>query len=197
MADLDDRLKATDPVRGLSDADLSPAVLTMWRRAQAGSSARPARRRWRIAIPLIATAVVTTGGAMAVPMTMGIGEDNTLVQPDANIPIEYTTLSGAEVSCSYLVYLGDDVRTARDSEVAEVLGGTDWTGIGQDIYDYAISHPRGPVDGEEWTNDSPEVRYLHSFILAIQPMVEGRLPADLQGDVDTWRMTSTCKGPFR
>ena len=89
------------------------------------------------------------------------------------------------------------MRTTHDSEVGAVLGATDWTGVGQDIYDHAISNPVVPADGEVWTNDSPETRDLSSFIQAVQPVVEGRLPADLQGDVDMWRMTSTCEGPYR
>lgn len=140
---------------------------------------------------------IPLGRDRRVPESIGIGEQGTVVEPDARIPITYTTLSGTEVSCSYLVYLGDDVRTTRDSEIGAVLGETDWTGVGQDIYDYAISNPRGPVDDETWTNDSPETRDAHSFMLALLPTIEGRLPVDLQGEVGTWRMTSTCKGPFR
>ena len=146
---------------------------------------------------MIVVALVATGAAIVfpIPTTMSIGGQT--VEPDARIPISYTTASGMEVTCQYLVYLGDDVRTTHDSEVGAVLGETDWTGVGQDIYDYAISHPAAPANGEEWTNDSPETRDLSSFIYAVQPVVEGRLPADLQGDVDIWRMTSTCEGPYR
>lgn len=197
MTSLDDRLKDADPARGFSDAGLSPHVLAMWERAQSSPPARSPRRRWRIAIPLIAVALVSTGAAIVAPITIGIGEQGTIVEPDAQIPISYTTASGTEVTCSYLVYLGDDVRTTRDSEVGAVLADTDWTGVGQEIYDRAISNPRGPVDGEVWTDDSPETRDLTSFIHAVQPVVEGRLPADLQGDVGVWRMTSSCEGPFR
>lgn len=197
MTSLDDRLKDTDPARSFSDAGLSPQVLAMWERAKSRPPARSARRRWLIAIPVIAVALVSTGAAIAVPMTMGIGEQGTIVEPDAQIPISYTTASGTEVTCSYLVYLGDDVRTTRDSEVGAILANTDWTGVGQDIYDRAISNPRAPLDGEVWTNDSPEIRDENSFIQAVLPVVEGRLPADLQGTVDVWRMTSTCAGPYR
>ena len=156
MTSLDDRLKDADPARGFSDADFSPQVLAMWERAQSGTPGRPRRKRWRVAIPVIALAVVTTGGAIAVPMTMRIGEQGTIVEPDAHIPINYTTLSGTDVFCSYRVYLGDDVRTTRDGEVAAVLGNTDWTGVGQDIYDHAISNPRGPVDGEPRSSQTSE-----------------------------------------
>jgi len=48
------------------------------------------------------------------------------------------------------------VRTTRDGEVAAVLGNTDWTGVGQDIYDHAISNPRGPVDGEPRSSKTSE-----------------------------------------
>ena len=197
MTSVDDRLKDADPARGLSDAALSPGVLAMWERAQSSPPVRPSRRRWRIAIPVIVVALVATGAAIAfpIPTTMSIGGQT--VEPDARIPISYTTASGTEVTCQYLVYLGDDVRTTHDSEVGAVLGATDWTGVGQDIYDHAISNPVVPADGEVWTNDSPETRDLSSFIQAVQPVVEGRLPADLQGDVDIWRMTSTCEGPYR
>jgi len=199
MTSLDDRLKDTDPARELSDAALSPLVIAMWERAQSSPPARSPRKRWRITIPVIVLALVSTGAAIAfpIPTTMSIGEQGTIVEPDARIPINYTTTSGREVTCQYLVYLGDDVRTTRESEVAAILGETDWTSVGQDIYDYAINNARGPVDGELWTNDSPEINDAHSFILAVQPVVEGRLPADMQGDVDTWRMTSTCEGPYR
>jgi hypothetical protein len=197
MATVDDRLKNSDPAQAISDAGLSPVVLAAWERVKSSPPARLPRRKWRIAVPLIAVALVSTGAAIVVPMTISIGEQNTTVEPDAQIPIDYTTASGKEVTCSYLVYLGDDVRTSRDSDVGAILGNTDWTGVGQDIYDHAISNPRGPVDGEVWTEDSPEARDLTSFVLAVLPVVEGRLPVDLQGEVGTWRMTSTCEGPYR
>lgn len=197
MTDLDDRMKKADPAHGLTDANLLPQILAMWERAQSTSPSPQRRRKWRIAIPVIAVALVATGAAVAVPTVLGIGEQNTIVDPDVQIPISYETASGTTVSCAYALYLGDDVRTPDDEHVATVLAGTDWTGLGQDIHDYAVSNPRVPQDGEVWTSDSVEMRDAISFKLAVVPMIERRLPSDLQGVVEVWRTASTCKGPFR
>lgn len=192
MIDLDDRMNNADPAKGLSDANLSPTVLAMWERAQSASPSPSRRRKWRVAIPVIAVALVTTGAAVAVPrVLLSMGE------PDVQIPISYETASGTTVSCAYALYLGDDVRTPEDEHVATVLAGTDWTGLGQDIHDYAVSNPRVPQDGEVWTSDSVEMRDAISFKLAVVPMIERRLPSDLQGVVEVWRMSDTCIGPFR
>lgn len=73
MTGLDEQLKDSDPARGFEDADLAPRVQAMWARVQAGQPARPPQRRWRVALPLIAVAVLATGGAIAVPMTIVSG----------------------------------------------------------------------------------------------------------------------------
>lgn len=195
MTSLDDRMKNADPARGLNDADLTPQVLAKWARVQATSPSR--RGKWRVTIPVIAIALATTGAAVVAPTVLGVGEQNNKVEPDVQIPIRYETSSGAEVSCSYALYLGGDVRTSRDADVATIVAGTDWTGLGQDIYDFAVSSPHTPQEDGTWTNDSAETRQAISFKLSVVPMIEKRLPSDLQGVVEEWRMTDTCEGPFR
>lgn len=197
MNSLDDRIKNADPAKGLSDANLSPEILAVWERAQSTLPSRTLGRRWRIAIPLIAVALVSTGAAVVAPAVLSVGEQNTVVEPDAQIPLSYRTSSGTEVSCIYRVYLGGDVRTPDERNIGAVLADTDWTGVGQDIYDHAISNPRVPQEGEVWTNDSAETRDAISFKIAVVPMLERRLPADLRGAVGEWRSTDTCEGPFR
>ncbi|WP_148272775.1 hypothetical protein [Microbacterium testaceum] len=161
--------------------------------------APPSRpRRRRLVLPLtLAVIALSTGAALAAPIWLGVGEDATRVDPDAQIPITYTTLSGVKVDCVWAVRVGEDQRSAADDRVARALAQTDWEGIGQEIYDYAIANPRGPQPGEVWTNDTPEVRDALAFRIAVTPIIERRLPAEIRALEPGWASTSTCTGPFR
>ncbi len=201
MENFDETLKAADPARGLDTTTLTPVARAMWERAQERSNSgvrRPRRARRRILLPVgIAVAIATTGAAAATPFFLGLGEERTSVQPDAQIPIVYETLSGELVECTYSLYVGPAERSGSVVRVADALASTIWDGIGQEIYDYAMANPREPRAGETWEDRSQRARDIMSFQLAIVPIVERRLPADLQGVAEQWRSTDTCSGPFR
>lgn len=198
MSDLDDQLKAVDPARDLEDSRVSPVVHTSWAKVRSSRVELAPRRNWKLLIPAgVVVAMVSTGAAIVAPFWFSIGEKNMQVEPDAQIPISYTTVSGAEVNCTYSVYVGADNRTDAESSVATALADTDWTGVGQEIYDHAIANPRSPQPNEDWTEDSQETRDTISFKLSIVPVIEQRLPTELQGVAAQWRSTDTCNGPFR
>ncbi len=194
MPEMDDLLREADPARTLDDTHASRVVSARWETTRVTRR----KRRWRIALPLtLGIAAVCTGAAIAAPLVLFVGEEETQVEPDVVVPIEYTTISGQEVSCAYAIYLGGTERTDADERVAAALASTDWTGVGQEIYDHAVANPRGPQDGETWRHDSVGVRDAISFKIAVVPVLERRLPAGLQGSSGQWGSTDSCSGPFR
>ncbi|MDQ1121596.1 hypothetical protein [Microbacterium trichothecenolyticum] len=196
MHSADEELTAIDPARHLDDESATRLVRAAWVRAASAGPSRSSRYDWRVFVPAgLAAVAVTTGAAIAAPVWLGI--NGVHVEPDAQIPVSYTTLSGVEVSCTWAVHIGDAERTPLEERVAEALAATDWDGVGQDIYDQAIANPRVPQPGETWAVDTQEVRDAISFKLAILPVMERRLPAELQGAASHWGSTDTCTGPFR
>lgn len=136
------------------------------------------------------------GSSRVRPIVLGIdGHD---VDLDATIPITYVTTAGVIVECVYAVHLGStDGRTPDVERAAELFAERDWTGIGQEIHDWALAHPVTPGQGEEWTNDTPELRDQISFRLAVSPVLMSKLPADLQDSGIGFAGTSTCSGQLR
>lgn len=192
----DEELTAIDPARHLDDELAARLVNAAWVQAASSRPSRSSRYDWRVRLPAgLAAVAVTTGAAIAVPVWLGI--NGIQVEPDAQIPINYTTLSGVEVSCTWAVHIGDAERTPLEERVAEALAATNWDGVGQDIYEQAIANPRVPQPGETWAVDTQGTRDAISFKLAILPVVERRLPEALQGAASQWGSTDTCTGPFR
>ncbi|WP_133177901.1 hypothetical protein [Microbacterium testaceum] len=192
----DEEVGASDPARRLDDRLLARVVDEAWHRASstAPNGPRFAERRFLVPVAFAAVAV-TTGAALAVPVWLGMG--GVRVDPDVVIPIRYTTSTGVNVSCSWAVHIGEEERSPTEERVAEALRETSWDGVGQDIYDQAIENPRAPQPGETWAVDTQETRDAISFKLAILPVVERRLPTELQGAASQWGSTDTCTGPFR
>lgn len=175
----DEEFTAIDPARHLDDESAARHVRATWVRASSSTSSHASHRRWRVLLPVgLAAVAVTTGAAIVVPIWMSVDGD-TRVDPDAVIPISYTTLSGAQVHCTWAVYVGEGDRTTDEIRVAVALDATNWDGVGQDIYEQALSNPRVPQPDETWTNDRAETRDMISFKLAVLPVVERRLPAEL------------------
>lgn len=197
---LDEELRRADPAAGLRRDDATALITAM----ASGLPSQPAWKgrwwkNWRITVPIgVVSVLALTGAAIAAPLVLAVGEPDNWVEIDARIPITYETDSGVSVSCVYGLYVTSAAgRTAEDERLGEFLAKADWTGIGQEIYDYAIANPVTPQEGEVWSNDSPEVRDAISFKLAVTPVITDHVPADLLSNGSGWSSTDTCTGPFR
>ncbi len=194
----DEELRQGDPVVGLRHDEATSLITAMVGELQAGHL--PTTRwwkNWKVTVPVGVVGVLAlTGAAIAAPLVLGV--DGQWVDIDARIPITYETESGVSVSCVYGLYVSSAAgRTAEDDRLGEFLADADWTGIGQEIYDYAIANPVTPQEGEVWNNDSPEVRDAISFKLAVTPVITAHVPAELLNSGSGWSSTDTCTGPFR
>lgn len=191
-------LERADPAIGQEYAEIHALVRSMSiaaRETALGSS--PVRALWwkrrRAIIPLgIGGLVALTGAAVFVPL--GLWVNGTKVDLDAEIPIVYTTDTGAEVSCRYGFYFGDPAaRTAADEELAQFVQEHDWTGIGQRVYDEAIANPFVPGADDHLEVDNQEVRDGFSFFHALG-LVWEEIPTELQQAGLTAGGTSDCTG---
>lgn len=196
MEALDEELRQADPAARLQRERATSLIMAM----AIELPSQPARKRpwwkhWRITLPVGVVGVLAlTGATLAVPFVLGI--DGESVDIDARIPIAYVTGSGVSVDCIYGVFVSSQSgRTEEDERVAEFLADEDWSGIGQEVYDYAIAHPRTPQAGEVWNDDSAELRDAVSFKLAMTAVITAHLPPEMQGA--GWASTDTCTGPFR
>jgi hypothetical protein len=200
LGTLDEQLRAADPAARIRPDETVPLIAAM----TAQLSREPVRRRswwqnWKVTLPIGFVGVLAvTGAGIAAPLILAVGEPGNEVELDARIPITYMTESGVTVNCVYGVYLtGGSGRTVDSERAAEFLANEDWTGVGQEIYDFAIAHPVTPQEGEVWTNDTPEVRDAISFKLAVVPVISSHLPAELREVGSQLASTDTCTGPFR
>lgn len=143
----------------------------------------------------IGTALVTTAGALIVPLALGINGQQ--VDIDALIPIHYTTETGVTVDCTYGIYVGDPAdRTAADQELADYLNTQDWSGIGEEIYDQAMANPFVPGPNDDWQVDNQQIRDRFSFNRALNVIYE-RIPADLMTEGMSTGATTNCTGQLR
>jgi len=173
LADID----AADPAVGENDAELHVAVRRMAYEARLAVLAevvtqKPWWKRRRAIIPLgIAGVVALSGAALAVPLTMVV--NGTQVQPDVDIPINYTTATGVHVSCRYDVYVGDPAhRSASDERLANFLHTHDWDGIGQRIYQRALDDPFVPSPDDHLEVNDQQTRDQFSFTRATNLIFE-------------------------
>jgi hypothetical protein len=196
---LDEQLRAADPAARMRPAETVPLIAAMTTQLpREAASRRPWWKNWKVTLPIGVVGIFAlTGAGIAAPLILAVGEPENLVAIDARIPITYVTESGVTVNCVYGVYLnGPNGRTAEHERAAEFLANENWTGVGQEIYDFALAHPRAPQEGEVWTNDTPEVRDAISFKLAVIPVISSHLPADLREAGSQLASTDTCTGPF-
>lgn len=191
-------LERADPAIGEGDAEIHALVSSMSIAArETALGSPPVRAPWwrrrRAMIPLgIGGLVALTGAAVFVPL--GLWVNGTQVDLDAEIPIVYTTDTGAEVSCRYGFYFGDPAdRTAADEELAQFVQEHDWTGIGQRVYDEAIANPFVPGPDDHIEVDNQEVRDGFSFFHALG-LVWEEIPAELQQAGSSAGGTSDCTG---
>ncbi|MDF2582192.1 MAG: hypothetical protein K0R33_835 [Mycobacterium sp.] len=137
--DISDELAAADPATP-SNPTVRELVRSMSAEAERESrnNRRPFWRRRRAIMPtLIVGALALAGAAVVVPLSLWINGTQVDV---VNIPINYTTDTGIQVSCQYGIYFGDPAnRTEADEELTEFVENHDWDGIGPIV----LLHERG------------------------------------------------------
>lgn len=199
---LPSELAAADPMSGAEDAHLHALVRRTALAARAEAiAASPTtapwwkRRRTMVSFG-IAGIVALTGGALVLPLSQ-FGIDGTWVDADAIIPIKYTTDTGVDVSCRYALYFGDpEDRTPSDRQTAAFVADHDWTGIGQEMYEYAIAHPFVPGRDGGLQVDTQQARDGMSLSIAIGHHIEAAIPFQLRDERDEYMPSSVtdCQG---
>jgi hypothetical protein len=111
-----------------------PGVRTQLRRVAMESRAlargsRPRKRVLTLAIPLLFAPVAAFG--------LAGGLEPRLI-PDYVMPISYVTDTGRTVECSIEFYTDESPGAVSNDVVDDNLRTSDWTGIGQRIYDLAL-----------------------------------------------------------
>ena len=196
-------LASADPVDSGDDAKLHGLVGRMAIAARdAAMNETPALTPWwkrrRIIVPLgVASVAVLSGGALLIPLSLSV--NGTKVEPDAQIPIVYTTDTGVDVSCRYEIYIGEPgSRDADDLQLADFMDNHDWAGIGQRIYEYAIANPFAPGPDGGMETDTPQGRDELSLARATSRLIEAEIPESLQGALlkegTVYSSTTDCKG---
>ena len=203
---MDERLKSelasADPIVDSEDASLRHLVRRMASDAEVAANAKdrgrvPWWKRRRAVVPLgVVALVAVTGAAVVIPLQLGT-EDGTQFAVDAEIPIIYTTETGIKISCRYGIHFGDHTdRTVADERLADFVNNHDWTGIGQRIYDEAMSNPFVPGPGDDWEVDTQQLRDKASFSQAMT-LIASELPEELLGEGQSWGSTTDCEGRLR
>lgn len=196
-------LESADPIAHTDDTrvhDLVARMATLAREATITST--PARTPWwkrrRTILPLgIVGFAALTGGAILIPLSLSV--NGTQVQPDAQIPIAYTTDTGVEIGCRYWLYFGEpSSRDNATEELAEYVADHDWTGIGQSIYEEAIANPFVPGHDGGLRDDTAQARDEISLARAASRLIEAQIPTNLRGPLLKEGIISTsttdCKG---
>lgn len=107
--------------------------------APAGS-ARPRRRVWGI-IGIAAAALVAL-----VIVTMAILDSKLGFTTNVTISLSYVADDGQKYSCTYDYSTPD--RLPMPADIAESMNSRDWSQTGQEIFEWAKSHP-----AEHWTTE--------------------------------------------
>lgn len=155
------------------------------RHRAAAENARARRRRMAfLGTGLLAAAIAATAGASAVIPTF---------EPDAVIPIEYTTVTGRHVECRFMIAASSWGESSVD-DVKEWITQHDWTGIGQKGYDFGTANP---VElGEPGTDPAltQEAADRLTVQYGIGTMVVEEIPEDLLSATDVGTIaTSDCR----
>ena len=194
--DISDELAAADPATP-SDPKVRELVASMSAGAEREirSNRRPFWRRRRVIIPtLVVGALTLAGAAVVVPLSLWVNGTQVDV---VNIPINYTTDTGVQVSCRYGIYFGDPAnRTEADEDLTEFVENHDWDGIGQRIYDEAMANPFVPGPNDDWEVDNQELRDNFSFNRALS-VIWTEIPEELQKSAQSAGGTTDCKGQLR
>lgn len=194
MAELDDLLHRADPASRWNAEEVEQRV---WRASLTAKQAPAVSRKtpWKrpaVLVPLLLSGVVLMGAAVVAPLQLWVKDQE--VQLDVQLPIEYTTVSGREVSCKYGLYFDSAAgRTPEIDAAMDKLRGMDFSGLGKEIYQYAVDHPASPQEGETWNVDNASVREKIAFELAVRAVVTDRLSGILPAGAG-FSGTTDCAG---
>lgn len=192
-------LRRADPASSLSDDAVGELIREMSdgiRHEEVPARGPSWWKRPRLVLPLAFVGVVAlTGASIVIPLRLWV--DGQEVELDAYIPIQYTTESGVDVSCTYAIHFGDpDERTSADERAADYLRQHDWNGIGQRVYDHAMAHPFVPGPDDNLEVDNQQLRDQFSFTNALQ-LIWDEIPHDIHGATESAGATMDCTGQLR
>lgn len=92
------------------------------------------------------------------------------VEGDLVLPVEYTTISGESIRCTYAAYLNaESGRTDLEAAVA-ALRRQDWTTFGEDVKQHALANPF-TESGPEWESADTALRAHITFGQSAAAMV--------------------------
>lgn len=158
-----------------------------------GGSKRPSRPRTSaFATSLLVSAVVLTGGASVWIPQFGVDSVDRGIEVDLTLPVEYTTLSGDPISCTYAVSLGATAGRADLDEALSMLRGQDWTTFGEDVKRVALANPFTET-GPEWEDLDQGLREKIAFERAAAELVIERAGGLLPEDTAVGS-TTDCSG---
>lgn len=151
-------------------------------RAKGDKGRRPLLPRTSaVATGLLVSAVVLTGGASVWIPQFGVDPVDKGMEVDLTLPVEYTTLSGDHISCTYAVSLGAAAGRADLEATLSMLRDQDWTTFGEDVKRAALADPFTET-GPEWKDLDDGLREKIAFERAAAEIVidrtGGLLPAD-------------------
>lgn len=155
--------------------------------------ARPSRPRTSaFATGLLVSAVVLTGGASVWIPQFGVEPVDKGMEVDLTLPVEYTTLSGDPISCTYAVSLGATAGRADLDETLSMLRRQDWTTFGEDVKKAALANPFTET-GPEWKDLDQGLREKIAFERAAADLVIERAGGLLPKDTAVGS-TTDCSG---
>lgn len=134
-----------------------------------------------IATTVVVSAIVLTGAASIWIPQLWVGHEAEKVEADLVLPVDYTTLSGESIRCTYAVHLSAASGRTDVNAALVALQNHDWTHFGEDVKRYALEHPF-TESGPEWASADQELREHIAFNQAAAAIVieraDGLLPPD-------------------
>ena len=177
-------LAESAPGRISTRIDAAPAIDGLLESVKTAERAdRPRRRRKAllIALPiaLLGAGALTAGGVAVASFDWSTKID---------IPIHYTTDTGRSFECTVIVKSGAALDLDALS-IGNALRARDWSGIGQKIYDRALSHPHVLQEGES-SDNLDEI----SWYDALFELVPGPQPLGWGFGASSLSVGSDCTG---
>ena len=145
-----------------------------------------------IATGVLVSAVVLTGGATVWMPQFGVEPGDEAREVDLTLPVEYTTLSGEPISCTYAVSLSTTAGRADVDATLTMLRGQDWTTFGEDVKQAALADPF-TESGPEWKDIDDGLREKIAFERAAAEIVIERAGGLLPEDT-ALGSTTDCSG---
>ena len=141
----------------------------------------PSHRGGAVAAAVLVSAVLLTGAAIVWQPSLWVGPDGKKVDGDVVLPVEYTTLSGESISCTYAAYLNPESGRTNLEAALSMLHSQDWTTFGEDVKQYALDNPFTKSGPEYESLDEPQREKIAFDMAAAAIVIErsrGLLPAD-------------------